>query len=292
MLTANYVGAEDTRLSIGAIYNTATTPGTGAWQSRAPFPYFGDTAYDRPFGTSSYNAFQFTLDGKTNRGLSYLLSYTWAKALDECGGFFEQGCNPENPYNLKNERGVDDADLPNILSLSWVYDLPFGPRKRWLSNNNRALGYVVGGWQVNGILTLSSGQDFEVTTPGDIANIGNGYYERMQLTGQPVNTSQQSLTNWFNKAAFAVPATYTFGDEPRNYLRGDWHRNVDFSLFREFRLPFGEATKLQIRAEAFNLFNTPIFAPPDGGAADPTYDHVLGTASIQREIQLAAKLYF
>ncbi|MGH9431646.1 MAG: TonB-dependent receptor domain-containing protein [Terriglobia bacterium] len=291
ILTANYVGSEDSRVSVGAFYNTALQPGTGPPQSRAPWPYFPSTPWDRPFGTASYNALQFSLDRKTSHGLSYLLSYTWSKAMDECGGFFEQGCNPENPYNLKNERAVDDANLPNIFSLSWVYALPFGRAGKWVSGN-RALNYLAAGWQVNGILSLSNGQVYETVVPGDIANIGNGFYERMDLTGQPLNPPQQTLTNWFNKAAFAVPAPFTFGNEGRNMLQADWRRNMDFSVFREFPLPFGELTKLEFRAEAFNLANIPVFGPPDGNFSDPTYGDVLSTANTQREIQFGLKLYW
>ncbi len=295
VLSANYVGSHSSRLDIGGYYNVALTPGPGNPQNRALFSYIGPSFYDRSWGRSNYNAFQFSLDKKSATGLSYLVSYTWSKAMDiGCSGWYGvEGCAIQDPYHFERDKSVAAFDLTHILSFSWVYPLPFGNGKRW-STGNRGLNYALGNWQFNGIMFLSTGQPYDVGASGDIANTGNtgccSYgYERLNLVGNP-NQSNRTPTNWLNTAAFALPAPFTFGSLGRDSLRSDWFRNLDFSLFREF--PISESKRLQFRFEAFNVWNTPTFGIPDQTFSDPTFGHVTYTANQERRLQFALKLYF
>jgi hypothetical protein len=290
VVTANYVGAADTRLSVGSNYNTAMTPGPGPTGPRQQYPNLPIAPYDRAIGRSTYHALQLTLERKTSHGLTYLLSYTWSKNIDLCSGEFEQGCAPQNLYDLDAEKSVSSSDLPQMLSFSYVYNLPFGNARRWQTKNT-LVDHIIGNWQLNGILSLDSGQAYYALAGSDIANVGSTG-ERVNLTGQPLNMSPRTPDQWLNPNGFALPAAFTYGNEGRNILRTDWTRNLDFSLLREFPLPFSETTKLQFRVEAFNSLNAPVFGIPDSTLTDPTFGQVFSTLNTERQVQFALKLFF
>ena len=295
-LTANYVGAASRRLDVGGFYNVALTPGPGNPALRAPYPYIPPTFYDRDNGVSSYNAFQFSLNHRSGKGFSYILSYTYSKNMSEgCDGWYGvEGCSTEDPYDLKNDRSVAGFDLTHILSYSWVYQLPFGKGMRF-STGNRGLDYVVGNWQFNGIFFVSSGQPFYVSLPGDTANTGNVTERADRLSGVSPYLNEGAPSPggmyWLNTSAFVTPAAFTFGTEGRNDLRRDWPRNFDLSLFRSFPL-YGETKRLEFRCELFNAFNTPRFDQPDSTIGDQYFGQVSSQANSPRQIQLALKLYF
>lgn len=288
VLTVNYVGSHSSRIPIFLSQNVALTPGPGDPSLRAPFPYIPAEPYTRSWGKSHYHALQASLDRKAG-DLTYLLAYTWSKTIDfGCDGYFS-GCDIQDPNHWQDNKSVAGFDLTHVFSGSWVYELPFGPGKKWAASN-RILNQVIGNWELNGIATLSSGQPYSVTAPVQISNINNGVAgtERADLIGDPYvgTTSLQPL----NPAAFAAPAPFTFGNLGRNPFRGDWRRNLDLSLFRQF--PFSETMKLEFRCEAFNLTNTPVFAIPDSFVSDPNFGQVSSTANTERQIQLALKFYF
>jgi hypothetical protein len=106
---------------------------------RAPFPYIGVTAFDRSTGSSTYNALQASLNGRSEHGLTYLVSYTWSKALDlGCSGWYGvEGCSIQNPYDIRADKGPSATDLPQIFSAAFVYQLPFGKGQKWSSGKFR-----------------------------------------------------------------------------------------------------------------------------------------------------------
>jgi outer membrane receptor protein involved in Fe transport len=287
ILSANYVGSAGTRLDIGGFKNTAVTPGPGDPSLRYPYPYISPTFYDQSSGHSNYEGFQFSLEKKSS-SFTYLVSYTLSQTKDVgCDGWFGiEGCSVQNNYNLKADKSVAGFDLPQMLSVSWAYQLPFGEGARF-QTSSRAVNYVIGNWKVNGITSLSSGLPFTVFVSGDIANIGNGS-ERPNRVGDP-HLSQQSPKLWFNPAAFAVPAQYTFGNVGRNSLRSDWYKDVDFSVFREF--PTVEKQHFEFRAEGFNVTNTPTWGIP-ASTVGANFGVVGGTRSTERELQFALKYLF
>jgi hypothetical protein len=289
VLTANYVGSLSRRTDVGGFNNVAVMPGPGNPQSRAPYPYITPTFYDDSVGSANYNAFQFSLNKVTSKGLTYLVSYTWSKAMDygSDGWYGAEGTLIQNPYNRRNAYSVAGFDLTHMLSASAVYQLPFGRGKKFQSGN-RALNAVLGSWQLNGIVTLDSGQPYSITSPAGSANTGN-IWLMANLVGNPA-LSRPTPSEWFNRSAFAVPPPFTFGTAGRNILRSDWFHNVDLSLFREF--PISESKKLEFRFETFNAFNNPTWGIPDSGITDPTFGQVFGTANIPRQLQFALKFYF
>jgi outer membrane receptor protein involved in Fe transport len=300
VLTVNYVGSHDGRLDLGIWTNTATPSASGYSPSRSPYPYITPTDFDQSIGRSSYNALQASMNGKVAGNLTYLISYTWSKSLDlGCSGWYGvEGCSIQNPYNLNADKGPAAFDVPQILSLSWVYKLPIGRGQRW-STSNKALDYLVGNWQFNGIATLTSGTPYTACTTGDIAGIaeteynscgsGANGYERLDLVGTP-KLSNPTPGEWFNTAAFANPAPGTFGTLGRNTLRSDPYKNFDLSLFRQF--PITENKRLEFRFEMFNAFNQVVYGEPDANSSDPTYGVVSSTANVPRQLQFGLKLYF
>lgn len=287
VLSANYVGSAGTRLDIGGFKNTAVTPGPGDPSLRSPYPYITPTFYDQSSGHSTYEAFQFSLDKKSSN-FTYLVSYTLSRTQDVgCDGWFGiEGCSVQNNYDLKADKSVAGFDLPQMLSVSWTYKLPFGQGARFQTSSS-LLNYIVGDWKVNGITSLSSGLPFTLFVSGDIANVGNGS-ERPNLVGNP-HVPNPSPKMWFNPAAFAVPAQYTFGNVGRNSLRSDWYKDVDFSVFREF--PVVERQSFQFRAEAFNVTNTPTWGIP-ASTVGANFGVVSSTRSTERQLQFALKYLF
>jgi outer membrane receptor protein involved in Fe transport len=294
VVSAAYVGAHDLQLNLGGYRNTATTPGPGdaaTVASRQPYPYITPTFYDQSIGQSKYNAFQFRLQQRATKGLTYLVSYTRSKSMDVgCSGSFgAEGCSVQQPYNLNADRSVSGFDLPNVFSGSWAYEIPFGKGKAF-SSGHRFIDYTLGNWSVNGIVSFYSGVPFDVgTSNGNISNTGNTV-ERANLVLPNPYAPNKGPNLWLNPAAFATPPLYTYGTLGRNSLRTDWTRNLDFSIFRRF--PVTENAGFEFRAESFNLTNTAVFGQPNNTLGNPNFGVVTSTANTPRELQFALKFEF
>ena len=293
--TLNYVGSVSKRLDVGGYYNTALSPGPGNPQSRALFPYIVPTKYDRSVGSSNYNALQFSLNQRYSNGLTYQVAYTWSKSMDVGGdGWFGvEGTVPQDPYDPSAYGGYSIAgtDLTNVLTVNAIYQLQVGKGKL-LSTGNSLLDYVLGNWQVNSIFLARSGLPFTPLTSSDIANTGNGdAYETLDVVGDPNELSKRTPAEWFNTAAFAVPAEYTYGTASRNFLRSAGYWNLDASLFRAFPL-WSDQRRLEFRFEAFNVLNNTIFGTPVSNINSAQFGTVDTTANTARELQLGAKFVF
>jgi hypothetical protein len=288
-LTVNYVGSGSRRLDLGGLYNVALTPGPGTPQSRAPYTYIKATNYNRSWSRSDYEALQAQYRRSFSSGLSALVSFTWSKSIDiGCSGWFgAEGCSVQDPYHFNNDRSVSAFDQPLALVGSVVYELPVGGNKNWRTGN-QGVDYLIGNWQVNGIVTLRSGVPFTPLVSGDVANTGNSNYERPNVVGN-WQLSNPTPQEWFNTAAFAAPALYTFGNAGRNILRSDSRKTGDVSVFRIF--PIRERMRLRIEAMAFNIFNTAVFSTPGTGLGSGSFGVVSSTFPA-RQLQFAAKLTF
>jgi hypothetical protein len=286
----DYVGSYSKRLVVGGEYNVALTPGPGNPVLRQPFPDITYSHYDRYVGRGNYNALQAKLTRSPVHGLGYILSYTWSKAMDTgCDGIQDvEGCSVQNPYDLRQDRSAAGFDLPNIISVAVSYELPIGTGK-YLTVGNGVLNGLVGGWQINGIYSYTSGLAYNLSIGGDIANTGNSSYERLDVIGNP-KLSNPIRSKWFNTAAFAAPAQFTFGNEGRNDLRQDPYNDLDASIFKNFPIR-GEA-QLQFRIEAFNSLNHITYGAPGEAFGTPSFGVVSSTRSTQRELQLSLKAYF
>jgi hypothetical protein len=253
--------------------------------SRRLFPLWGSgmrtTAGD---GVSHYNAAFVKLEKRFSNGLSYLAHYTFSKSLDYSSQVNE---TTRDLFDPKLSYGRSLFDVTHRFVFSATYELPFGEGKPFLSSRN-VVGRVLGNWQVNTIVSLHSGYPFPVYVPGDSCNCGAASQTAQQV-GNPWSGYTQSRLEWFNTAAFALPATGTFGNSGRNILSGPWQDTVDLSLFKA--VPFKENIKLQIRGEFFNLLNRVNFGQPGNTVNTPTYG-VITSANDPRIIQIALRLIF
>ncbi|MBC8164485.1 MAG: TonB-dependent receptor [Bryobacteraceae bacterium] len=293
VVTTNYVGSGSRRLDIGGFYNTALTPGPGNARERAPFPYIRPTYYDRSWGRGNYHSLQFLLDKKFQNDFAYMINYTFSKSIDiGCSGWYGvEGCSIQDPYKFNNDRSVSGFDLTHVLTMNAVFGLPFGPGKRF-QTGNRVADYLIGSWQTNAIVRLSSGQPYSLQINGDLANTGNaGTYLRLDFTGNP-EIDNPTTGQWFDTSKVAAPAPFTFGNSGRNRLRSDGWENFDLSVFRVFKLP-GEGRGVEFRAEAFNAFNHPVYSPPNSNFSNRTvFGRVTGIANQPRQVQFGLKLSF
>jgi hypothetical protein len=294
VLSLSYVGAHDLQLNMGGYRNTAVTPGPGdaaTVASRQPYPYITPTYYDQSIGMSKYNAFQFRLQQQTTKGLSYLVSYTRSKSTDlACSGDFgAEGCEVTNPYNFRQDYSVSGFDLPNIFSGSALYQVPIG-KGRSFSTGNRFADYIIGNWDISGIVSIHSGVPFDVTTSnGNISNTGN-VTERANLVLLNPYPAKKTPSQWINPAAFATPAPYTYGNLGRNTLRNDSTKNLDLSIIRRF--PIKETTAFEFRADSFNLTNTPVFSSPHSTLGNSNFATITSTQNSARQLQFSLKLVF
>jgi hypothetical protein len=230
------------------------------------------------------------LNKRFNRGFAYQVSYTYSKSIDigSSGWYGVEGQSVQDPYHFNNDRSVSGFDLTQVLTVNTLYELPFGTGKAF-ATHNRLLDYVIGGWQINAIGSGRSGQPYNLSVPGDSANTGNTGYLRPNVVGDP-KLSNPTRDQWFNRAAFAAPAAFTFGNMGRYALRSSAFWNVDASVFREFR--FLESRSVEFRAEAFNLPNTVILGVPTGSLPDTNFGKITATANSERTLQLALKIRF
>ena len=285
MLQVNYVGSGNRRLPLGTYYNVALTPGPRSEaRQRAPFPLFRANNYLTSWGRSSYHSLQTQYNRRFSKGFSFMVNYTWAKAIDiGCTGWFVESCSQQNPYNFNIDRSVSGIDLTHNLNFNWVLEIPF-------KSSSPALKAILGGWKFNGLAMFTSGQPYTPNVNGDIAGTGlpNGRY-RPDYVGDP-SPANPTPAVWLNKAAFAVPQTGTFGNAGRNSLRADGINNVDFSFFKVFSVT--ETFRVEYRVELFNGFNSPQYRAPSANISRGNFGRVLGTANRARQIQMGLKLYF
>jgi hypothetical protein len=267
------------------------------------------------------HALEVRLEKRFSRNWSVLNSYTWQHTIGQNDE--DESEEPQNTHNLKAERGDNGPDYRHQFSMAATYVLPFGKGQRFV-NKNSVADWVLGGWQIQGILGFNTGQAFTPRMSYDPTNTGSAA-PRPNIIGNPRDFSSlagysatnpptsnsfgtqypgcamanphQNINCWYNPLAYALPAlasgqqnAHLFGNAMRGTLRGPDSKNLDFSLFKNFT--FAEAFKVQFRAEAFNVTNTPNFALPSGTVDSAQAGIITSTSNAPRQIQFALKLMF
>jgi hypothetical protein len=245
-------------------------------------------------GNADYDALQMRVQRRFSDGLGFTVAYTYSSAqgdfldhLSAGGGAI--GNTPQNAYDMGADYGPLPFDVPHRMVTSFIAELPWGEGRHFQPTG--ALAAIVGGWAVNGILTLSSGVPFTATS-ADRAGTGTGRYQRANCVGDPLPSGfDQTLGRWFDTSAFAVPAQFTYGDCSYNSLRGPKLKTMNLSVFRTIPLP--NERRIELRVETFNLFNWVNFGLPASNVSNlNTFGTITGTRGDQREMQLAVKFYF
>ena len=176
---------------------------------------------------------------------------------------------------------------------SFIYELPVGKGRPFLSSAGGVADALLGGWRASGILAFRSGPPFNLWLPVDNANAGGAGDQRPDLLpGQNPAwpPGQRTVESWFNTDALAFPAPFTYGNFGRNVLDGPGEKSFDFSLAKQFH--FTESKLLEFRAEFFNLFNHPNFALPFGGVIPGLFGRIFNQQNVPRQLQFALKFRF
>jgi hypothetical protein len=266
-------------------------------QLMKPYPdYTTVSLYRNNVGTTIYHGFYTKLEQRFSHGLSYLVSYTRSKLMDDASSVFDASIltGPvanfpvADSFNRSLERDYSTGDIPNVFVTSAVWDIPYG-----VNRANRmpgVLGAIVNDWSVTGILTLQSGVPVAISqTTNNNAFAGFGT-QRPNIVGDPeLPSDERSTSRWFNTSAFQAAAPFTIGTSSRNPIRGPGYKNLDLALMR--RIPFATAKALEIRAEVFNVTNTPPFLAPNAQVGSAAFGTITA-AGDPRVVQLAVKFLF
>jgi outer membrane receptor protein involved in Fe transport len=299
LFEAAYVGSQGRNLPFVVNVNQARPDGTPA-----PFDGLGRVQVIRSIGDSDYHSGQFKLEKRFSEGLFVLASYTWSKSLDTVSSaLFSEDVTGgvQNVFDVRQNRGRSDWDVPHRFSLSYVYDLPYG-KGGGAGGERNVLKALFGNWQVSGLFVARSGM------PGTVV-VGKplpGWDARPNVLHDPnLPASERSPDRWFDTTAFvanrAPDGTLLAGDAGRNIIRGPAYVNLDMGLIKF--IPVKNDVRLQLRVEAFNLTNTPHFAMPVLRMSDPAFGKIThtrnstnfgstATSFANRMIQLAVKLEF
>ena len=248
-------------------------------------------------GNQKYNALQATFQRRLAKGFEFQLAYTYSKCMTDSIGYYGAGGQSaptsaywQNLYDKRAEWGPCYFDATHVFTSYAIYELPFGHGKRWGNNMNKAANAVIGNWQMSGILSERTG--FPLTVSASDASGTNSRGARANCIAAPnVLGAVDSNTGgfqWFSPNPYAAPAPGTFGSCGVGTVRGPGLHTVDFSLQKQFAIT--ENKRVEFRAEAINLANTPILNAPGTGLGAG-----LGTVTSsqgERNIQFAIKFYF
>jgi hypothetical protein len=247
-------------------------------------------------GNSTYHALQLKVEKRLSSGLSFLVAYSFSKLISDVpwaasgiGGNNGSGTF-QNWYNLSAERALSAQDFPQTLTISYDYALPFGKGRTIGSHWHGPVDRLLGGWALNGISRLSSGNPLAFSTSvNNTHSLGGG--ERPNSNGTNATLSDPSIYEWFNISTFSTPPAFAFGNVGRTTnVFSPGIINFDASLFKN--MVFHERFTLQFRAEFFNLFNHENFGPPDTSLGDKTFGQISASNLLPRVGQLALKLTF
>jgi hypothetical protein len=258
-----------------------------------PFPQYPGVSYaGTMWGNSNFHSLQVSFKKQFSKAGTAVVAYTWSKLIADGGDNVWDSSGFRNFNCRACERSISPYDYRHRLVTSYTYELPFGKGKQFGGGWNNALNVALGQWQVNGIVTFSSGSPLQMLTTGNTSfSFGGG--QRPDSTGRNAALDNPTLERWFDTSAFTLPAQYTFGNMGRMHpsLRSDFVELFDFSIFKRFQVS-GERVSLELRGEFFNVLNHPVFGSPNTTVGNALFGRVTGTANAPRQTQLALKLLF
>jgi len=293
VIEAGYLGSISHHLEMLRAINESLPGTVGSVNSRAPYPNFGRIQLVDNGANANYNSFSVKLTKRYSQGVTLLTSYTYARSIDVSSGIRVQGDDtlfPQNSYCIKCDRGLSAFDTRQRFVASGMYDLPVGKGKH-VNITNPFANSVIGGWQVGSIFTVQSGFPITPTIGGTDRSGTGSAFDRPDATGINPYPSQQTPSNWFNLAAFALAPAGKLGSAGRNSLVGPGMVTWDLSLHKDFN--FTEKQRLEFRWELFNAANHPVWASPNYNANSPSqFGTITGTRTNMRQMQFALKFVF
>ena len=293
VLEVGYIGTKGTHLLGDVDVNQPTVAArlanpTADVNAIRPYLGYGAITARLPVFTSNYNSLQVSLNRRFSRGLTLGVAYTWSKFLDT--NPFDRSLATYNTYDYKQSYGPSTLNTPQMLVVSYVYDLPFYKSQR------NFVGQVLGGWEFSGITTIQSGQSTTVTQGTDpfgafpnglgMLSAGDTVQIRADQIGDP--NGPKTAAEFFNTSAFTAAAGH-FGSSRPGAIRGPGIQVWDMSLIKNFK--FAERAGLQLRLETFNTFNHGNPSGIDTNVGDSNFGAVTAWHD-PRNVQIGAKINF
>jgi hypothetical protein len=262
-------------------------------QALRPFPqYQGISDASDPSGNSTYESLQVSAQKRLSHGFTFTLAYTFSKILSD--GDVQAGGGPSGQsfYNRRLEKAVSDVDVPQMFTASYVYQLPFGAGKRYLSTQP-VVKTLVGGWSLTGIHQYNSGLPITLSATNTLP-LFNGVLRPDAISGvaKEQTFNDPATDRYINPAAFAVPAPYRLGTAARAYTDLRTFRNLNESFGLTKRTYLNEHAVLIIRGEFFNAFNRVVFGTPQANISNSNFGKVTSQGNTPRQGQVALRLEF
>lgn len=288
----------DQRPAASSILGAATV---SVAQLLRPYPQFGNVvSYFNNEAHSSYNSGQVKVARRVGGGLTFQAAYTFSKMIDDIstitGGTGVQVTNYQDYYNRRADKSLSAFDARHRFVSNVSFELPFGKGKMFFRSG--AASKLLGGFRLNAITQYQGGFPLDITVTGAAGQAGLSFVSgalRPNINGDASiggdRTTEEQIAQWFNTSVFTVPAPYTFGNTPRTLsnVRGPSSFSTNMSLQRTIK--FSERNRLQLTAEAFNVFNQVNFRDPGTNASGAGFGIISG-AEPPRRIQLAVKMFF
>jgi outer membrane receptor protein involved in Fe transport len=290
-----YVGSKGTHLLFPRDMNQVPLqflgPNEGDPQLLRPFTQYSQIHEEYSDGFSTYHALELKATRRFANGFTFQANYTWSKSIDNSSYDTTTGIGDEYQIttNPNLNKGPSQFDQTQRVVVSYVYDLPFGKGRKWLDRGG-VLNAVLGGWKDSGSFIAHSGIPFDIFSGGPNLTGAISGYIYADCTGNPAGP--KTAAEWFNTGAFSDPSAYRFGTCGRDIVRGPGSWDYDMALMKDFRLPIRwETTKIEFRADAFNLFNHPNLGLPNN-TTDSSAFGTITSASTPRTLQVGAQIVF
>ncbi len=299
--TIGYVGQHGTHLVVPMPYLQKRLVAPGVTE---PSPYLSGNPTLKTIsqisgtesnGNQKYNSLQATLRKRLSKGLEFQLNYTFSKGMSDAIGYYGEGGQSASQsaywqylYDRKAEWGPTYFDAKNMFTGVYTYELPFGRGKTYGGDWNRFVDGILGGWQIGGLVTLRSGFPLTITATDRSGTSSRGARANRVGDGEgPKEVGQ--FRYWLDRSAFEETVAGTLGNSGVGVVRGPGWKSTDLSLMKFFRVKEGH--RLEFRAEAFSLTNTPQFAAPNRSKSSGTFGEIT-SAQGERQVQLALKYSF
>ena len=322
VVTWDYVGTKGTHLSTLRNLNQPFFNSNGTVKNAqvgasfvpiVPYPDLGPIEYRENNANSMYHGMELSVEKRFSRGLSFRTSYTFSKSIDEAMEHLAAGTTgsfTQNPFNVLGERrGPSDFDVTHRFVASYLYELPFGRGREFLTSG--PLSHIVGGWRLSGLANLRSGRPFTIKAGSNNGVIGGprggglvSAFADCLKNGDLSDSATQTIDKWFDNvpgSSYVAPTAPNptknnavearLGNCGRNTLRGPDYINFDMGLARTFDY-FGEGRRLELRWEMFNMFNTPQFGLPQNDITNGSAGRISTLAGDPRVMQFALKFVF